>query len=506
MTWSKAIRVGISLAIVFGAGLTAWAADDDGVREIKVALADVDVPGRTVTTPGGLVFSVSSTVVVKVEHVGQIAFAQLVDYVGRPAELKLDASDKVFKIEVKEGTGGGDDDGKRRKGILSAVDVQANRITTSSGQVLTVSAAVVVEVENVGHIEFDQLASYIGRFTKFELDDSNPVIKIEVKSSTDEDDQIDGSDDYDDINGAGGNDDINGGDGDDDIDGGTGNDDLDGEEGDDTIHGGSGNDRIRDTGTGENDDDNLFGDDGNDTLDGGEGNDEIEGGPGNDIIRGGDGDDLINGDDSLAPVLVPAMTAALARSARLRNNDILSGGDGDDTINGGLGNDQIVGGLGTDSINAGDGNDQIWVSTGDVPAGETESIDCGAGRDTVNLRNFPRRAKVTGGQLTDSMTGGTYQFISCERFIQTRNALPKQAQAPILSAEKLSATNRMSLEVFTLNDKRIFQSGPFSENVIESLKPFTEKAPNGIYLYVISVRNADGNLVKHEVRKFVVRR
>ena len=59
-------------------------------------------------------------------------------------------------------------------------------------------------------------------------------------------------------------------------------------------------------------------------------------------------------------------------------NDFIDGGGGDDILKGGPGDDELIGGGGKDTYLAGPGND--WINASD---GQTEKIDCGAGRDTV---------------------------------------------------------------------------------------------------------------------------
>ena len=65
--------------------------------------------------------------------------------------------------------------------------------------------------------------------------------------------------------------------------------------------------------------------------------------------------------------------------------DTITGGSGIDTITGGNGDDVIDGNAGADVINAGNNNDTINLANGDFAAGE--SIDGGAGTDTVVLTN-----------------------------------------------------------------------------------------------------------------------
>ena len=59
-------------------------------------------------------------------------------------------------------------------------------------------------------------------------------------------------------------------------------------------------------------------------------------------------------------------------------NDRISGGAGADKLYGDAGNDTITGGAGRDSMFGGTGNDTIQAKDG-----ERDTIDCGAGRDTV---------------------------------------------------------------------------------------------------------------------------
>jgi Ca2+-binding RTX toxin-like protein len=452
--------VGLLLAVLMGMAAPVWASDDE--NEVKGTLSAVDTTSRTVTV-NGQTYSVSAQVNVEVNDT-HIPFGQLASYVGKQVELKLNSENIAFKIEVKGGGGGNGGGGQReRKGTLNSVDTD-NLIVTANNQKFVISEQVIVEVDNLGHIAFDQLDQYIGRFVELKLNVSNVVTKIEVSNGTSDDDDLDGSDDDDDLNGGDGDDHINGGSGDDTIDGGNGNDDLDGGNGDDHLNGGSGND----------------------------------------ILRGGNGKDTLNGDDDQPTALVPAMVHPLAKPVRVSSNDILDGGAGDDTINGGVGNDQIVGGLGKDAINAGEGNDTIWISIGDVPAGQTESINCGAGRDLVNLRNFPKRTRVTGGKLTDPTTGGVYQFANCERFVQTRSAPPRTVAASEVSSNQLEQGANLTLQVFTLQGQKIFQSELPTASVTDSLVSARAIMTNGVYLYVVSVRSADGEVLSSEIKKFFI--
>jgi hypothetical protein len=112
--------------------------------------------------------------------------------------------------------------------------------------------------------------------------------------------------------------------------------------------------------------DRLVGADGDDLLKGQGAGDCLEGGTGDDVLDGGDGNDRLAGSSG---------------------RDRLSGGTGDDKLTGGKGNDRLTGGQGNDTfspgsgravVNAGSGNDTI-----NSVDGVRETIDCGAGKDTV---------------------------------------------------------------------------------------------------------------------------
>jgi hypothetical protein len=112
----------------------------------------------------------------------------------------------------------------------------------------------------------------------------------------------------------------------------------------DEIVGGASDDTISDN-TGAN---SLFGGPGNDFISASLGADVLDGGPGNDTLDGG------------------------------ADNDTLRGGDGADQLIGGAGNDLLSGGPGPDAISGGAGNDTISAADG-----VAETVDCGAGVDTV---------------------------------------------------------------------------------------------------------------------------
>ena len=146
----------------------------------------------------------------------------------------------------------------------------------------------------------------------------------------------------------------------------------------------------------DGDNNNISGLAGNDRLDGGAGDDALSGGPGDDLLIGGIGNDLLMGNEQ---------------------NDVLEGEAGDDSLEGGTGNDTLAGGIGRDAITGGDGDDIIIVRTGDVPAGQTETIDGGNGTDTVVLNGYLQSHVSSTGLIitvTDPVTGGKYTITNVE--------------------------------------------------------------------------------------------
>jgi Ca2+-binding RTX toxin-like protein len=220
------------------------------------------------------------------------------------------------------------------------------------------------------------------------------------------------------------------------LDGGAGNDILQGGPGADTEIGGDGDDAL----TGREGADHLSGGNGNDNLSG-DGNadpspDVIDGGPGYDTSdqdweaendppvavtlaggaddgRSGEGDDVHGVEQVIthqASTLIgtPAgehleafQTDGSTRLVGNGGDDTLRGSDGADSVDGGPGNDDIDAGFGDDTIVGGPGRDRIsgdrhngecgylWCKypwgndTIYARDGEVDSIDCGAGTDTV---------------------------------------------------------------------------------------------------------------------------
>jgi hypothetical protein len=130
------------------------------------------------------------------------------------------------------------------------------------------------------------------------------------------------------------------------------------------VEGGTGNDTITTAMSG----DKVDGGEGNDTLDGFLGADTLTGGAGADRIAGSWGGDTLDGGPGV-DTLIGGM-----------DDDTLRGGGGDDVFRDNEGNDTVVGGAGVDEIKTGDGNDVIDLRDG---AGGDTLLECGTGADTV---------------------------------------------------------------------------------------------------------------------------
>jgi Ca2+-binding RTX toxin-like protein len=236
------------------------------------------------------------------------------------------------------------------------------------------------------------------------------------------DDQISGGDSTDDISGADGDDQISGGAGGDFLGDGAGNDVIDGGDGNDRFYGDDGNDvfngddgddyfngydytgadnfnggpgndwldyrRMRAitasldnlANDGENcpgidcegdnagaDIENLSGGNGDDTLTGNDDANVLAGEPGSDTIHGLGGDDELVGDWGWSSDPFGA------------GNDIIDGGTGNDSLFGDFGADSLTGGPGVDGLDGDAGSDALNSADG----GTRDSDGCGSGTDSV---------------------------------------------------------------------------------------------------------------------------
>jgi hypothetical protein len=133
---------------------------------------------------------------------------------------------------------------------------------------------------------------------------------------------------------------------------------------------------------GTRDDDVLRGTQFGDRLAGGDGADFLKGLGGDDFLLGGAGGDVLDG------------AAGDDRLEGASGRDRLLGGAGTDVLLGGRGNDRLIGGPGNDKLSPGSGRDSVSAGGGDDTVnardGLRETIDCGAGRDTVRADRSDR--------------------------------------------------------------------------------------------------------------------
>lgn len=277
-------------------------------------------------------------------------------------------------------------------------------------------------------------------------------------------DILDGGDGQDQLHGGLGNDDLDGGDENDALYGDDGDDSAEGADGDDTLDGGRGRDLLN----GGDGNDQISGGDDGDALLGGDGNDVIKGGGGEDLIGGGDGDDVVIGEAGQDTILGQGGRDHVSGGA---DADVLRGGADADVLEGGPGDDLLQPGTGPDVVRADEGNDTILIRAGDVDAGESESVDGGAGRNLLVLHGFSdaevsvtRRpaarepgdtvaaaASDLDAAIDDPRTGGSYR-VNRVTDILYQQRLPAggagQAGEVLLLNGSASATTRLRLRRF----------------------------------------------------------
>jgi len=193
-----------------------------------------------------------------------------------------------------------------------------------------------------------------------------------------------------------------------------GNDSMTGTSGNDTLNGLAGNDTLR-------------GLDGNDVLDGGDGVDSLDGGLGNDTYIVTAGDVIVSdpgGNDTLfTPVSanlssnnIDNVTATGTSNVSVEGNNlsnVIVGNDAPNYINARGGSDTIMGNGGNDTFN---------MSMGGTFSFGSDSIDGGAGVDTVEYSTNAKsglNADLEAGQVTGGEAGGLsfVTIVSIERFI-----------------------------------------------------------------------------------------
>ena len=193
--------------------------------------------------------------------------------------------------------------------------------------------------------------------------------------------------------------------------GGDGDDIVAARGGNDRVEGGNGNDRL----IGEGGNDLLIGGSGNDTLEGRDNNDTLDGGEGDDTLIGGTGTDRADYSQASGGVWVNLNTSG-AQDTKSAGSDTLSeienirgssyddrlwGDDHNNTLEARDGNDIIDGRGGDDVLNGGDGDDRLiggdgddWIIPGDDAQRGNDTIEGGAGSDTVDYSTAKARVIV----------------------------------------------------------------------------------------------------------------
>ncbi len=206
------------------------------------------------------------------------------------------------------------------------------------------------------------------------------------------------------------------------LDGAGGNDTLWGYGGNDLLLGGDGNDSL------VGDGDAWFGS-GNDTLDGGAGIDTLDGGEGNDtyIVTSGD---VIVADPGGIDTVVTDISWSISNTAGGMDNVTIVGSSNTSTEGNNLAN-VIIGSdannymnarAGSDTLIGNGGSDYFNMSMGGTTSFGHDSIDGGAGTDTVDFGANAQSALVAdlaAGTVTGGEAGGagSSTILNIERFI-----------------------------------------------------------------------------------------
>jgi PKD repeat protein len=237
------------------------------------------------------------------------------------------------------------------------------------------------------------------------------------------------------------------------------------------------------------------------TLVGTEGNDLLIGTPRNDLLIGLGGNDALDGRGG---------------------DDILFGGEGDDQLFGNYGHDCLEGGPGFDVQAGGYGNDTFVINAGDAPTEPraTEFLQGGPGFDRVVFGTGIRPADCLGIICTDPVTGGTFTLVSIESQLDlaTARLLPLNLHVIQLSANPVrrfplafwvagAGVTSLRVELFSLAGLRVWQ-GKSRTGRLDFHGADSNGRPlaNGVYLYLATITDARGKLLRPEVRKLIIKR
>jgi serralysin len=198
------------------------------------------------------------------------------------------------------------------------------------------------------------------------------------------------------------------------VNGTAGNDSLTGTPGNDTLNGLAGNDTLRGLG-------------GDDVLDGGDGVDSLDGGLGNDTYIVTAGDVIVSDPGGIDTVQTPVswnissgnienVTMTGTSNVSVEGNNLANrivGNDAANYINARGGSDTLIGNGGNDTFN---------MSMGGTTSFGNDSIDGGAGVDTVEFGINAKSglvANLAAGTVTGGETGGagSSTILNIERFI-----------------------------------------------------------------------------------------
>lgn len=157
-----------------------------------------------------------------------------------------------------------------------------------------------------------------------------------------------------------------------------------------TINGDGGNNTLNGTSAaddifGKNGNDTIFGAGGNDSLYGGNGNDRLDGGGGKDLLDGGAGIDTAVYESNTTPVFVSLWSGIVSfpgtnwASESLSSIENISSGSGNDSLEGTSGSNVLLGNGGNDTLRGGNYAYNTTIA---------DTLDGGAGIDTVMYDNW----------------------------------------------------------------------------------------------------------------------
>ncbi len=267
-----------------------------------------------------------------------------------------------------------------------------------------------------------------------EVEDVIGTAFADLITGDDRDNQLVGGAGDDVLVGGGADDTLDGGVGADRLEGGLGNDVLVGGQGADTMLGGAGDDLFVQGTAGDNVADDIDGGEGLDVVDYSRASDaggtiyvRAREDSGKYVVQILDVNNQLIRQDNLSGIegVVGAGAADSLVGSSVAN--YLEGMGGDDEIFGLGGNDVLIGGMGTDRVDGGDGDDEIVQH---VQAGVTDTIDGGAGVDTVDYSALvlPKTGVelLRNGDLSEVLINGRDSDYALDASLFTGNGYAEQ--------------------------------------------------------------------------------